>query len=111
MKPLIFLLCSLFFSCSGIDLIDDYVPPTLRITSTLEEVPVGSSFEISASYFNNVGDFIQGASIQWTSLNPGGEMALNIGEKWGISATITHPLFGRVIFKTQTFSGGIFFAL
>lgn len=41
----------------------------------------------------------------------GGEMALNIGEKWGISATITHPLFGRVIFKTQTFSGGIFFAL
>lgn len=70
MKPLIFLLCSLFFSCSGIDLIDDYVPPTLRITSTLEEVPLGSSFEISASYFNNVGDFIQGASIQWTSLNP-----------------------------------------
>jgi hypothetical protein len=39
----------------------------------------------------------------------GGEMAFNLGEKWGVSATVTHPLFGRVIYKTQTFSGGIFF--
>lgn len=38
----------------------------------------------------------------------GGEMALNLGEKWGIATTITHPLFGRVIYKTQTFSAGIF---
>lgn len=36
-------------------------------------------------------------------------MAFNLGKKWGVSATVTHPLFGRVIYKTQTFSGGIFF--
>jgi hypothetical protein len=44
----------LFFSCSGVDLIDDYVPPTLRISNAVDELPIGSSFELRASYFNNV---------------------------------------------------------
>jgi hypothetical protein len=45
MKPLISLVFLLFLSCSGIDLIEDYVPPTLRITTTIEKAPVGASFE------------------------------------------------------------------
>jgi hypothetical protein len=41
----------------------------------------------------------------------GGEMAFQIGKKWGVSATLTQPLFGKVIFKATTYSGGIFFNL
>ncbi len=41
----------------------------------------------------------------------GGEMAFQIGKKWGISATLTQPLFGKVVFKATTYSGGIFFNL
>lgn len=70
MKPLIYILCLLFFSCSGVDLIDDYVPPTLRISNAIDELPIGSSFELKASYFNNVGELIEEAAIQWVSLNP-----------------------------------------
>ena len=70
MKPLIYILCLLFFSCSGVDLIDDYVPPTLRISNAVDELPIGSSFELKASYFNNVGELIEEAAIQWVSLNP-----------------------------------------
>jgi hypothetical protein len=40
-----------------------------------------------------------------------GEMAFQIGKKWGVSATLTQPLFGKVIFKATTYSGGIFFNL
>jgi hypothetical protein len=59
-----------FFSCSGVDLIDDYVPPTLRIYNAVDELSIGSSFELRASYFNNVGELIEEAAIQWVSLNP-----------------------------------------
>ena len=41
----------------------------------------------------------------------GGEMAFQIGKKWGVLATLTQPLFGKVIFKATTYSGGIFFNL
>ena len=41
----------------------------------------------------------------------GGEMAFQIVKKWGVSATLTQPLFGKVIFKATTYSGGIFFNL
>ena len=41
----------------------------------------------------------------------GGEMAFQIGKKCGVSATLTQPLFGKVIFKATTYSGGIFFNL
>ena len=61
MKPLIYILCLLFFSCGRVDLIDDYVPPILRISNAVDELPIGSSFELRASYFNNVGELIQEA--------------------------------------------------
>jgi hypothetical protein len=70
MKPLISFVFLLFLSCSGIDLIEDYVPPTLRITTTIEKAPVGASFKLNAFYFNNIGDRVEDASIQWTSSNP-----------------------------------------
>jgi len=70
MKPLICTLALLVYSCTGVDLIDDYVPPTLRIVNAIEELPLGSSFQLNASYLNAVGDRIQEAQIQWKSLHP-----------------------------------------
>jgi hypothetical protein len=107
----------LFFSCNVVDLINDYVPPTPRISNAVEELPIDPSFDLRASYFNNVGELIEEAAIQWVSLNPeiisieSNEMAFRIGKKWGVSATLTLPLFGKVVFKAPNYSGGIFFNL
>ena len=94
MKPLIYTLCLLFFSCDGVDSIEDYVPPILRISNAFDELHIDSSFELKASYFNNVGELIEEAE-----------------KKWGVSATLTQALFGKVVFKATTYSGGIFFNL
>ncbi len=51
-----------------------------------------------AIFANNIESFILGS-----------EMALNIGEKWGLSATIGHPLFGKVIYRANSFSAGVYF--
>ena len=107
----------LFFSCNVVDLINDYVPPTPRIYNAVEELPIDPSFDLRASYFNNVGELIEEAAIKWVSLNPeiisieSNEMAFRIGKKWGVSATLTLPLFGKVVFKAPNYSGGIFFNL
>ena len=100
----------LFFSCNVVDLIDDYVPPTLRISNAVEELHIDPSFDLRASYFNNVGEPIEEAAIQWVSLNPkiisieSNEMAFRIGKKLGVSATLTLPLFGKVVFKAPNYS-------
>lgn len=38
----------------------------------------------------------------------GGEMGWNLGSKWGVTFGITTPLYGKVIYKASSFSGGIF---
>jgi hypothetical protein len=58
-----FLIC---LSFGGIDLIDDYVPPVLRITTQLT---LGNTFQFEASYFNNVGELITNSPIEWESAN------------------------------------------
>jgi hypothetical protein len=67
--PLLFALLLVFYFCSGIDLIDDYIPPDVRITTPLSSMTIGTSVHLKASYFNNVGDHIQDASIKWISSN------------------------------------------
>ena len=125
-------------SCGGIDLIDDYVPPVLRITTPLTQLTLGNTFQFEASYFNNVGELITNSPIEWESANTailkvdtngtldatnangaifanniesfviGGEMGWNLGSKWGVTFGITTPLYGKVIYKASSFSGGIF---
>ena len=56
-------------SCGGIDLIDDYVPPVLRITTPLTQLTLGNTFQFEASYFNNVGELITNSPIEWESAN------------------------------------------
>lgn len=38
----------------------------------------------------------------------GGELAWNIGKQWGVGFGTATPLFGKVIYKATSFSGGVF---
>jgi len=58
-----FLFIISFLSCGGVDLIDDYVPPSLRITTPFTELTLGNSYTFTARYFDNVGDAVENASI------------------------------------------------
>jgi len=70
MKPqysLVFCLILLIPSCSGVDYIDDYVSPSVRITTPVTLLTVGNSFQFEASYFNNIGELTKDVSLQWES--------------------------------------------
>lgn len=67
---LFFLIGCTLLSCSGIDLIDDFVPPAIRITTPVTTLTIGSNFQFEASYFNNVGELSQGKNLRWESSNP-----------------------------------------
>ena len=66
-KPLSLFFICLFISCTGVDLIDDYVPPVLRITTPFSEITLGDSYSFEASYFNNIGEFIPNSQFEWES--------------------------------------------
>ena len=42
------------------------------------------------------------------SFTLGGEVAINLGAHWGVSFAAATPLFGKVIFKGNSYSGGLF---
>ena len=69
-KPASVLFILLLSFCTGVDLIDDYVPPVIRITSSIKTIPVGKAITFEASYFNNVGMPVNEAAIIWISSNP-----------------------------------------
>ena len=69
-KPTLVLFLLLFSFCTGIDLIDDYVPAVIRITSPTKTLPLGRSITFEATYFNNVGMPILDAPIIWISSDP-----------------------------------------
>ena len=93
-----FLFIISFLSCGGVDLIDDYVPPSLRITTPFTELTLGNSYTFTARYFDNVGDAVENASIQWESSHPellqidaqGNATPLKVGTVQ-IVATLTTP--------------------
>jgi len=66
-KPLSLFFICLFISCTGVDLINDYVPPVLRITTPFSEITLGDSYSFEASYFNNIGEFIPNSQFEWES--------------------------------------------
>ena len=43
------------------------------------------------------------------SFTIGFESALYFGKNWGLSIALTHPLSGKVIYRAQSYSGGLFF--
>ncbi len=67
--PFFFVLCLVLLipSCSGVDYIDDYVSPTVRITTPVKSLTIGTSFQFEASYFNNIGELTKDVNFQWES--------------------------------------------
>lgn len=56
-------------SCINDDFIQDTVEPTLRITSTIQELGVGDSFQFENVYLNNIGQE-ESVDAFWSSSNP-----------------------------------------
>ena len=61
---------SIFIGCTGIDLIDDYVPPVVRITTPVTSLTVGTNFQFEAHYFNVIGELTSGFELRWESSDP-----------------------------------------
>ena len=45
----------IFNSCIGDDIINDRVDPVIRITNPIDSIEVNSSYQLEATFFNNVG--------------------------------------------------------
>ncbi len=63
------LLSTVYSACIGTDYIEDAVEPELRITTQVEALGVGDSFQLEASYFNQVG-LPEEVSVGWESSAP-----------------------------------------
>ena len=61
---------SLLIGCTGIDLIDDYVSPVVRITTPVTSLTVGTNFQFEARYFNVIGELTPGFELRWESSDP-----------------------------------------
>lgn len=60
---------ALFSSCIKDDIIEDFVEPTIRITTLLDTIEINSTFQFEYKYLNNVG-IEEEVSATWTSSNP-----------------------------------------
>lgn len=56
-------------SCIGEDIVDDFIPEVVRITSTVNEITIGDSEQLEALYFNNTGIQENDVTILWESSN------------------------------------------
>jgi len=56
------------FSCIGDDLINNEVPPNIRILSSVDSIAVGETFQMYAMFTNNVGNVVD-LALEWESSN------------------------------------------
>ena len=70
-KILLFISYLLYLSCIGTDVTDDYVDPTLRITSPqIISIKVGQKFQFTAKYFDTSGTPVDNPNLIWTVSPP-----------------------------------------
>ena len=84
-KILLFISYLLYLSCIGTDVTDDYVDPTLRITSPqIISIKVGQKFQFTAKYFDTSGTPVDNPNLIWTVSPPD---ALTIDDNGFATAT------------------------
>lgn len=69
MKKIIFPILVLLWSlvgCIGDDIIDDEVDPTVRISNPIDTIQINTTYQFTASFFNNVGKE-EAISLNWTT--------------------------------------------
>ena len=88
----------MYLSCIGTDVTDDYVEPTLRITSPqIISIKVGQKFQFTAKYFDTSGAQIENPNLIWTVSPPG---ALSINDSGFAAATSDGEATVQVSFVT-----------
>ncbi len=110
-KTLLFI--SMFFclSCIGVDVTDDYVEPSIRITSPqIISIKVGQQFQFSAKYFDASGSLVEEPNFEWDVI-PEDAMSINnnglaIAEKSAEATLSVHveTTLGNVISDSTSFS-------
>ena len=67
-KNILFLILIGFvsFSCIKDDVLDDFVPPKIKVTNKLVSLTNGLSFTFNARYSNNIGNR-ENVTINWAS--------------------------------------------
>lgn len=71
----------LLFGCIKNDYVDDKVDPELRITSTVDTIALGSTYQFESMYLNNVGQE-ENVTVQWYSSAPS---IISINENDGLA--------------------------
>ena len=75
----------MYLSCIGTDVTDDYVDPTLRISSdSIIVFKVGQEFKFTAKYFDTSGTPVDNPDFIWTVSPPD---ALSINDSGFATAT------------------------
>lgn len=82
-----------FNSCIGDDIINDRVDPVIRITNPIDSIEVNSSYQLEASFFNNVGKEIS-LDMIWSSSD---ESTIEVSE----SGLLTAKQLGNSIITVQ----------
>ncbi len=54
--------------CIGDDIVDDFVPPAVKIMNTVDTLALGSTWQFDAKYTNNIGKE-ETLPVQWASSN------------------------------------------
>ena len=57
---------SLFTSCIGDDIVDDYVSPEIRIQNPVSSIEEGTTYQFQHQFINNVGQ-VESISPSWSS--------------------------------------------
>lgn len=98
-------------SCIGVDVTDDYVEPSIRITSPqIISIKVGQQFQFSAKYFDTSGSLVEEPNFEWDVI-PEDAMSINnnglaIAEKSAEATLSVHveTTLGNVISDSTSFS-------
>ena len=105
-----FLFLSLLSACVGDDFIDDFADPVLRITSSINALEIGTTFQFEKRFLNNIGREEQ-VAVDWLSTNPavisidnnGLGQALSIGSS---TIKVSYTEDGLSLMDTLTLSVG-----
>ena len=67
--PLFLVITVITTGCIGDDIVDDYVPPQIRITNPVAEIEEGTAYQFEAGFLNNVG-MPEAVVPTWTTGDP-----------------------------------------
>lgn len=104
MKKWLFLACIPFalFGCIKDDFIDDLIEPQLRITSSIDTLAIGSSYQLEYVFLDNTGSQKE-VDVEWQSSNTS---AITVDENGILSAVD----FGTSTISASTSNGGSIYA-